>query len=478
MSLLFFTVFALLLLARINCSLAFIGTSGRWLSQPLSAVVSCKRNMRTKTNLQFVNSNVTETTMESSIVTVTIPPRPPMSPRRDPLEVIENDMIITTNSVPISSSSHHANDYYRHEDNTAVIIGNDEMIASISKKNTTSVSISSSSSSHDKSPILMERLKNIEDFGGISILLEKTLGKKVKQRLWTKADFAHIHAISGGIYLFAGIPWTIYTTARHFSEGGAEAAMSENLSSVFLMFLIIQGAVNAISAIPMARFSSDKIFDLSDLKGLGFSMGGTGLTLMCLWASVWFAGDAYPDWLHGLPDLGFFALWSFICIATTYNWETMLQQDMEGKEKDKKMTKAEANASGNRKFATTKKNDEELDDFEKSFLYRLASWPNLSQLLFLASPCFGGTAWLSRVTEIYPLQATLCYHYAFASALGYSLSMFSETLRDRKLVTLRQDLVVLMIGTVYPMILVGVDAIAFGDKVTINPLDYWYIFSN
>jgi len=423
--------------------------------------------MRTKTNLQFVGSNTTEMIIESSITTVTIPPRPPMAPRRDPLEPIESKMI---------SVSYRTNGYHQHEDNATVIIADDDKIASSSKKGTNIISISSS---HGKSPILMERLKNIEDFGGLSVLLEKTLGKKVKQRLWTKADFAHIHAVSGAIYLFIGIPWTIYTTIRHFSEGGTDAAMSENLSSVFLMFLIIQGAVNALSAIPMARFSSDKIFDLSDLKGLGFSMGGTGLTLMCLWASVWFAGDAYPDWLHGLPDLAFFALWSFICIATTYNWETMLQQNMEGKEKTKKLTKAEANAAGNRKFATLKKNgEEELADFEKSFLYRLASWPNLSQLLFLASPCFGGTAWLNRVTEVYPLQATLCYHYAFASALGYALSMFSETLRDRKLVTLRQDLIVLIIGTVYPMLLVVADAIAFGDKVTINPLDYWYIFSH
>ena len=32
------------------------------------------------------------------------------------------------------------------------------------------------------------------------------------------------------------------------------------------------------------------------------------------------------------------------------------------------------------------------------------------------------------------------YHYGIASAMGYALSMFSETLRDRKLVTLEQDL--------------------------------------
>ena len=44
------------------------------------------------------------------------------------------------------------------------------------------------------------------------------------------------------------------------------------------------------------------------------------------------------------------------------------------------------------------------------------------------------------------------YHYGLASALGYALSMFSETLRDRKLVTLEQDLLILIIGFCFPMV--------------------------
>ena len=120
-------------------------------------------------------------------------------------------------------------------------------------------------SNEENSSIIMERLKNLEDLDGFSgtvgNLVQKVFGKTVKQRLWTKADFMHINAVSGAIYLAAGIPWTLYTTFWHFSADGIDLAQSENLSSFFLMFLALQGAVNAISAIPMARFSSNKIFN-------------------------------------------------------------------------------------------------------------------------------------------------------------------------------------------------------------------------
>ena len=38
------------------------------------------------------------------------------------------------------------------------------------------------------------------------------------------------------------------------------------------------------------------------------------------------------------------------------------------------------------------------------------------------------------MTQQYPLQGVMLYHYGY-KALGYALSMFSETLRDRKLVS-------------------------------------------
>jgi hypothetical protein len=52
--------------------------------------------------------------------------------------------------------------------------------------------------------------------------------------------------------------------------------------------------------------------------------------------------------------------------------------------------------------------------------------------MFIYSMCFGGEVWLAQVLELFPKMDVPLYHYGFASALGYALSMFSETLRDRK----------------------------------------------
>ena len=70
------------------------------------------------------------------------------------------------------------------------------------------------------SKIVMERLKNDEDKdGGISALLGRFFllldpTGTVRRRLWTRADFMHIHAVSGGYFLFLGIPWLIYSHVR------------------------------------------------------------------------------------------------------------------------------------------------------------------------------------------------------------------------------------------------------------------------
>ena len=63
-------------------------------------------------------------------------------------------------------------------------------------------------------------------------------------------------------------------------------------------------------------------------------------------------------------------LWLGVCVGTTINWESMLQQNFEATER------------AGRKFAKVS----EAEMREKTILYRLASWPNLTQLLFLASP--------------------------------------------------------------------------------------------
>ena len=189
----------------------------------------------------------------------------------------------------------------------------------------------------------------------------------------------------------------------------------------------------------MSKFKSDKLFDLSDLKANGFTLGGTGLTLMCAWGAWWFSGS-YPGWLHPLGG-AFWVLWLGVCVGTTINWETMLQQNFE------------ANERTGRKFAKVS----EAEMREKTILYRLASWPNLTQLLFLASPCLGGTAWFERTLEAFPMERGAHVPLLHRVRDGLRASMFSETLRDRKLVTLRTDLIILIIGFVFPMVSVGRD---------------------
>ena len=43
---------------------------------------------------------------------------------------------------------------------------------------------------------------------------------------------------------------------------------------------------------------------------------------------------------------------------------------------------------------------------KKAILYRLASWPNLTQLTFMYSIPFGGLAWLQACEANWPMQNT------------------------------------------------------------------------
>ena len=310
------------------------------------------------------------------------------------------------------------------------------------------------------SAIAMERLKGSEDNdGGPSALLGSFFNildpsGTLRRRLWTRADFMHIHAVSGGYFLFLGCPWLVYSHVAN----ALDTSVPMQTSSWFLTSLLIAGLINALSAVPMSRFSSNKILDLKDLKANGFTFGGTGLTCMCLYIAWWFSGD-YPELLRSF-DIPIFLFWTLVCIGTTANWEVMLQQHFA------------ANARSTGKFSKVSK--DEMN--KKAILYRLASWPNLTQLAFMYSIPFGGIAWLQETQALYPMQNTPMYHYGLASALGYALSMFSETLRDRKLVTLEQDLVILVIGFCFPMASVVVDSLTYGSAVTINPTMYWTLF--
>mmetsp|Transcript_23195 Transcript_23195/g.60382 ORF Transcript_23195/g.60382 Transcript_23195/m.60382 type:complete len:470 (-) Transcript_23195:66-1475(-) len=321
----------------------------------------------------------------------------------------------------------------------------------------------------DKEVVFMDALKETVDVDGIAGTVGDGIallfGDTVRRRLWTRADYAHIHAVSGAYFMVLGFLW-LFTSHALLAMDPA-APLSWHLDKPLEASIVLMGAVNAVSAVPMARFSSNKLLDMSDLKANGFTFGGAGLTLMSCWCAWWFSGG-YPSFLLPAGPL-FFLVWTLVCVGTTVNWEVMLQQNFE------------ANSEGGSKKAIAgqrklkKMSQDELN--EKALLYRLASWPNLTQLLFLYSISTPDAAvWWAQVTEQYPLQGVMLYHYGYASALGYALSMFSETLRDRKLVSLRVDLIILLIGVFLPMVSVAFDAACLGDAVTIKPWEYWRQF--
>ena len=83
---------------------------------------------------------------------------------------------------------------------------------------------------------------------------------------------------------------------------------------------------------------------------------------------------AYPAW---------------VCVLSTANWECMHRHNFE--------------ASGGTSVWMSKFAREGADEMkEKRLLYRLASWPNLTQLAFLSSIPLGGAAWLEGMVEQYP----------------------------------------------------------------------------
>ena len=45
-------------------------------------------------------------------------------------------------------------------------------------------------------------------------------------------------------------------------------------------------------------------------------------------------------------------------------------------------------------------------------------------------------------------------------------------------VTLRTDLIILIIGFVFPMVSVGLDGLTYGSSVSVYPPDYWYLWGH
>lgn len=70
--------------------------------------------------------------------------------------------------------------------------------------------------------------------------------------------------------------------------------------------------------------------------------------------------------------------------------------------------------------------------------HRLASYPNLAHAPVLYNILFGGQQWLHSVTDKFPAESILLFHASFGIAVANSIIFLGATLKDRKLMSLRQ----------------------------------------
>ena len=70
--------------------------------------------------------------------------------------------------------------------------------------------------------------------------------------------------------------------------------------------------------------------------------------------------------------------------------------------------------------------------------HRVASYPNLLHLPVLYNIIAGGQSWAHSVAAKFPLEPTLLFHASFGIAVANSIVFLGATLKDRKLMTLRQ----------------------------------------
>lgn len=104
--------------------------------------------------------------------------------------------------------------------------------------------------------------------------------------------------------------------------------------------------------------------------------------------------------------------------------------------------------------------------------HRVASYPNLLHLPVLYNVIVGGQAWAHTVAERFPLEPTLLFHASFGIAVANSIVFLGATLKDRKLMTLRQWLL-LQVVVLTPFVTTVVDIASLGSGVSIDPFQVY-----
>jgi hypothetical protein len=291
----------------------------------------------------------------------------------------------------------------------------------------------------------------------------------LKRRLWTKADYLHSHAISGTAFMVIGTFYVLYFLSDQLFNS-AHLALSENGTIGWVPLAIMwTGVINCVSCLPMSKFSKGEGKGAGyDTKGAGFKGLGIGMTMLGIWTAYFFSGH-YPQAVAPLDPilaLGFLA----VIIHGIVNSEVALSKELA--EKAPMMTadgvwKGTTTATGGVDVGASPPTEKETR-MEIILNHRVASYPNLLHLPVLYNIIVGGQEWMYKVIEKFPLEPTLLFHASFGIAVANSIVFLGATLKDRKLMTLRQWLL-LQVVVLTPFVTTVVDIGTLGGKVSINP---------
>lgn len=279
---------------------------------------------------------------------------------------------------------------------------------------------------------------------------------RLRRALWTPLDVGHTHAVSGALFLAGALAWIAWVA--HAQAAGAATPHAPIFGGEASLAVLAVGVWNGLSALPMASDARVASQDLDRYHALAFRWGGTAQLVACAWLCWWFSG-LYPSVPRPVDAALCVASMSSIAWVVYFSEESIRTVDR----------KVETGGFVHGRRAVTLSKDERI---QLSALARLGSYPNVFQLPVLVNVFLGGRAWLDVALDKFPHQAALLHHYLFACAASYAITFFATTLRDRKLITIRQDLAMLATGTALPFLTMFADVSAFPGAATLNPLDY------
>jgi hypothetical protein len=293
-----------------------------------------------------------------------------------------------------------------------------------------------------------------------------------KRRLWTKADYLHSHAVSGAAFMVLGALYVLYFLGDELFAGGALAHAENGVVGVVPLAIMWTGVINCVSCLPMSKFRTGPSGGY-DTKGAGFKGLGIGMTMLGIWTAYFFSGH-YPTWMAPADPvlaIGFLA----VIIHGIVNSEVALSKELE--EKAPAMTpegvwKSSSDETDPTAAAAAAVAIERETRTEIILNHRVASYPNLLHLPVLYNIIVGGQPWLQQLLLKFPLEPTLLFHASFGIAVANSIVFLGATLKDRKLMTLRQWLLVQVV-VLTPFVTTVVDVGMLGREVSINPFEVY-----